>query len=160
LGALWWRFSFGASLSSDGINGEEILNRGASGRSAIVGLAAEAGQKPPVFAAQPNDQVDIDVAAFDDRGLKLLNPELHGGDLLDQRLFRLGETPAEFGAVGIEQTAVSHCRDGALIDAWQGDACLGVAGPSFGVGGGNKRHSFSSRMERAGALGWNPELKG
>ena len=44
-----------------------------------------------MFAAEANDLIGVDVAPFNDGGLQLFYPELHGGDLLDQRLFRLGE---------------------------------------------------------------------
>jgi hypothetical protein len=93
------RWSFGASLLSLIVHGEKILDRGAI-RLALAGLGAKGVKTPAVFATQPNDLIWVDIAALNNGGLQLLDPDLHGGYLLDQRLLRLTETP-EFGTIGV-----------------------------------------------------------
>jgi hypothetical protein len=112
-----------------------------------------------VFATQPDDVIGVDVAAFDDRGLQLLDPQLHGGYLLDQRLFWLGETPAEFGTVGVQEGSIPHGADGPLINPRQRGPVLGVTGATFDgaalFGGGQHNSDLRSGARRDGAGGLN-----
>jgi len=127
------------------------------GLVALCRFAAEGGQKPAVLRAQPNDLVSVDVAALNDGGLQLLYAELHRGDLLHQRLFRLGEPAAEFPSVGVDERAVPHRRHRALIGARQGNTCLSAVLATF-VGavlfGGSEQHRLRSERHD-GAVGLN-----
>ncbi len=105
-----------------------------------------------MFAKQPNNLIGIDVAAFDNSCLQLLDAQLHAGDLLDQRLFWLSERAAEFTTVGVQEGSISHGADGPLINPRQRNAGGRESGAAFGSGG--MQHSFPTRRERVKLVSW------
>ena len=107
-------------LGLRGHAGDQVMESRARG-FALGGFAAKRRQQSAMFAGKSDYLVGIDIAAFYNGGLHLLDAQLHGGDLLYQRLVSLAGSPPEVRSVGVEQGPIPHGGDGPLIDARQRD---------------------------------------